>query len=1327
MIDLNEYDTDLKDKTKNKVFYNENEELISSSKDDISSYSEKPSLNKSNSINNEYISNEASDSEGPAIDKQAQEIRFNQADIGELLEDEENDQINNDKLNELLFCAQGIGNFTDKKNNIYEKDEYCEPSLRDIHRFLRNDDKENPIYKYSILNWNIAESDVIPCLLAYENNDKISQLCLVILCDLTEELNETVENRIVIEGLMFKLLNIMLRNGVVELLARFLNDHTQQLMDMEKLKEELKKEMENEKNKNVNNNNNNEKNNNENNNNENNNINDNNNENNNNIENNNENNNINDNNNDNKEINLDTTKEDHIIMKRKIGEIQIKSEKIVELIFVLLKQMLSITSTNNLLETSNTLIILLEKISNLKILDALIFYTSGFNDIQNHPFTNTISSTLLSIVFLIIRLFYPKSIIEISDSEKENKISEKSEKEFKILLENEEFENSIRKSMLSSRPNCFGTRIRVNRPIDNSSYIVNNISQILNKNVKNLVQEKSNTFKTQRHRSNNKKKTIFKDKRIPKFMINTEVKLINDYQIKNYFNSTNLFEKNIECVKNIKKFLENFLDKIYNSFISFYYYQLGKEDELDKFDIYYLMNIISFFIEFNRFENYNKIKKNNNEKFDLTLIALSLSTDMINYIYNKLYEQSLAKKIERQTYMIFPYLNCLKQNLYCLFDSYKFSKHNDFNLTVNVILQDSLLTKDYSKIIKSLFEIYNDQYHPIDILYDIIEFTEIYFSDLEFFTKKRKELKIQAKKKKRRREINDEKDLLNEKKLKKILGEKNNSSESENDYSEDEYISREIDTNSESKILIDYEIIEKIMSIFKNYGKLNSFELTKNLNNIKNSNKDILKFIINIFNRIVNKTNCDWIFYNMENLLIFNTLLNNDFFQNDKAYEPLKKIIKQIINNYFEKYKKNKMLPIESLFHFNNLVLIQSILNNYEDENNNKLNESDIDFNINEDNNNNDSEGEAFYKEDYLLELNEKKIEKKIKKNKNKEIINDEDEDNLNNSFEKMEIEIFNIELDKLLIKLYFDNINPGQTNYNEVIDIIKSNEKFSNIDIKDIKNRLHKLKVKKGKEKSLKKLNKIYNKNNNNSNKENNENKYSINDKIDYDSLANCVYNLSEKISNETFRNSFNLAFSSIKKQIDSYKKRKILLGNELNNNLDLIPTNQNEIEMFNDEDFIKLLLSCGFEKKENYISLNKNFDVLDIEIIYDKLSQCGSMVNENIIEENKERNEKKEEHKKNKKIKKNKFLGNYYIEYTNNNDNINNENNNNNNKKKKKLKKHKINPELESIKENKENILNEDEDDNNFIDINNQSKNTEIEPEKQQTSHIQLENPTN
>ena len=1285
MIDLNEYDTDLKDKNKNKIFYNENEEIVSSSKDELSSYSDNPSINKASSNDNEYISNEASESEEPAIDKKTQEIRFNEADIGELLEDEENDQINNDKLNELLFCAQGIGNFTDKKNNIYEKDEYCEPSLRDIHRFLRNDDKENPIYKFSILNWNIAESDVIPCLMAYENNDKISQLCLVILCDLTEELNETVENRIVIEGLMFKLLNIMIRNGVVELLARFLNDHTQQLMDMEKLKEELKKEMESKKKEEE------EKNNNDNN-----------------------------NNNNNKEINLDTTKEDHIIMKRKIGEIQIKSEKIVELIFVLLKQMLNITNNSNLMETSNTFSILLEKISKLKILDAILFYTSGFNDIKNHPFTNTLSSTLLSIVFLIIRLFYPKSLLEISESENQNKISEKSEKEFKILLENEQFENSIRKSMLSSRPNCFGTRIRVTRPIDNSSYIVNNITQILNKNVKNLVDEKSNTFKTQRHRNNNKKKTIFKDKRIPKFMINTEVKLINDYQIKKYFNSTSLIEKNnfFECVKIIKKFLENFLDKIYNSFISFYYYQLGKEDELEKYDVYYLMNIISFFIEFNRIENYNKIKKNNNEKFDLTLIALSLSTDMINYIYNKLYEQSLAKKIERQTFMIFPYLNCLKQNLYCLFDSYKYSKDNDFNLTVNVILQDSLLTKDYSKVIKSLFEIYNDQYHPIDILFDIIEFTEIYFSDLEFFTKKRKELKIQAKKKKRRREINDEKDLLNEKKLKKILGEKNSSSESENENSEDEYISREIDPISESKILIDYEIIEKIMNIFKNYGKLDSFELTKNLNNLKSSNKDILKFIINIFNRIVNKTKCDWIFYNMENLLIFNTLLKNDFFQSDKSYEPLKKIIKQIINNYFEKYKKNKMLPIESLFHFNNLALIQNILNNYEDDiniNNNNLNESE-DFNINDENNNNinENEGEAFYKEDYLLELNEKKIEnkRKIKKNKNKEkeeIIND-DEDDINKSFEKMEIEIFNIELDKLLIKLYFDNINPGKTNYNEVIDIIKSNDQFKNIDIKDIKNRLHLLKVKKGKEKSLKKLNKIYNKNSNNENNKNNEN--SINDKIDYDSLANCVYNLAEKISNETFKNSFNSAFSSIKNQIDSYKKRKILLGNELNSNLDLIPTNQNEIEMFEDEDFIKLLLSCGFEKKENFISLNKTFDVLDIEIIYDKLSKCGEMVNENKMEENKERNEKKEEHKKNKKIKKNKFLGNYYIEYENKQNNNNNNNDNlNKKKKKKKLKKNKINFELESIKENNNN---DDEDDNNFIDINKQSKNIENENEK-------------
>ncbi len=96
-------------------------------------------------------------------------------------------------------------------------------------------------------------------------------------------------------------------------------------------------------------------------------------------------------------------------------------------------------------------------------------------------------------------------------------------------------------------------------------------------------------------------------------------------------------------------------------------------------------------------------------------------------------------------------------------DTYKFSKNNpskevnDFNLNLNVLLQDTLLTKDYSKVIEKLFEYYNDLYHPIDCLYDLIEFSEIYYSALEYFLKKR-ELKIKTRKKKKLKTNKDSED-----------------------------------------------------------------------------------------------------------------------------------------------------------------------------------------------------------------------------------------------------------------------------------------------------------------------------------------------------------------------------------------------------------------------------------------------------------------------------------------------------------------------------------------------------------------------------------------
>ena len=161
------------------------------------------------------------------------------------------------------------------------------------------------------------------------------------------------------------------------------------------------------------------------------------------------------------------------------------------------------------------------------------------------------------------------------------------------------------------------------------------------------------------------------------------------------------------------------------------------------------------------------MKKKND--FNMKRIGLCISSNMVNLMYNFLYTEIIkTEKDERKGFILFPLLNYLKQCVYALMDSYRFSKNNlneendSVNLTINVMLQDSLLTKDYSKILENFFSIYNEVYYPVEYLYDIIEFSEIYFSALEYFVQKR-ELKIKTLKAKKRKKRNIEKSMRKKK------------------------------------------------------------------------------------------------------------------------------------------------------------------------------------------------------------------------------------------------------------------------------------------------------------------------------------------------------------------------------------------------------------------------------------------------------------------------------------------------------------------------------------------------------------------------------------
>ena len=237
MIDLSQYDNE----GKKEVFYNEDEEIISK-EESLSKHSKEGILDEAEESENEGEDvSEGSDEMNPAKNVIGYQIEGNE-DIGELLAQEEEDNTQIDKVNQLLFCCQGIGKHVKNENqkDIYEKNEYCIPSLKDIHKFLRNDSKETQIFKRAIINWNLVETDLIPCLFRYEEDEKISQIILIILVDITEELDDNVEGRKELEFSLAKVVEILIKENIIEFISRKLNSSTEEFNRVRNLRERYK-------------------------------------------------------------------------------------------------------------------------------------------------------------------------------------------------------------------------------------------------------------------------------------------------------------------------------------------------------------------------------------------------------------------------------------------------------------------------------------------------------------------------------------------------------------------------------------------------------------------------------------------------------------------------------------------------------------------------------------------------------------------------------------------------------------------------------------------------------------------------------------------------------------------------------------------------------------------------------------------------------------------------------------------------------------------------------------------------------------------------------
>lgn len=556
-----------------------------------------------------------------------------------------------EKEYELLFCVQGIGK--ESSNKAYEKHQFCEPSLRDIHRFLRNDDPENPQMKFLILNWKTAETEIIPLMLNYENSEKIQQLGLVLLTDLTEPLSDLLEKRPLFERLLTDLQENIVKSQLVELLSNTLADATAKLREATIMRNDLKMleselSLVNRKSNNINNAGGN-------------------------------NNNVNINNNFNFEVNdNDNDKDDfndknnHVSeeekrkkseIKKKIAEIESKAEQLIELVFVFFKQLLSIYFSSSIEKNIENTLCFIRKFSKCKIFDAIIYHSQSYSS----EFSRRLAPILLELNYLLLRPFQPMKIFEFCRSEKiqheifksgknpnasssssalnfANKDSENQRKsELAIIRENERKEKQLRLNQQSHRPNNFGTTLKVTRPLDNSTIVISNFNQFI-QNPEKVINEKMNSLANQRKKPVRK---LMKKVKMNALKISEEIKFINDFKI---CENLSLDFSHADIVFPIKGFCEEFIKYCFNSVVKYFIAEIiALSDAFEKYDFYNLINLVNFFLDFERLRLHDYIgnekskdassgkgpidKKKYNEFYDLRNVYEGISPAFMDFVY----------------------------------------------------------------------------------------------------------------------------------------------------------------------------------------------------------------------------------------------------------------------------------------------------------------------------------------------------------------------------------------------------------------------------------------------------------------------------------------------------------------------------------------------------------------------------------------------------------------------------------------------------------------------------------------------------------------------
>ena len=90
----------------------------------------------------------------------------------------------------LISVSGGLGRF-DEEKNVYKKDADCLECLKDLQRFLRRDDTFDRQVFHRLGQWDLVSTDLVPLIVAYQEDQDIVYNALKILTFLTMPVDPT--------------------------------------------------------------------------------------------------------------------------------------------------------------------------------------------------------------------------------------------------------------------------------------------------------------------------------------------------------------------------------------------------------------------------------------------------------------------------------------------------------------------------------------------------------------------------------------------------------------------------------------------------------------------------------------------------------------------------------------------------------------------------------------------------------------------------------------------------------------------------------------------------------------------------------------------------------------------------------------------------------------------------------------------------------------------------------------------------------------------------------------------------------------------------------